>query len=915
MSGDTPSPGQVVLQKRVDFLRRVQQENESPYTFMSAVTSLASECSFNPSEESFLVRDKFIAGIKDRDLASKIIAGQGHQELTPERALHLATTSAQKTAENGIKQEVYMNEAISDIEACLKVNLTHNYDIMNTISYRAKADILLELLNSKATISNQRATEAKKQAVWQKVFAFSLRNGTLFDSVEHLQAIFERWKEEAFDARKNGVTRPQSGDPLIFQLFDGKPVTTSNTDEGNGELNQDFSDLSLPGEAKAEALRIIASDYANAIQRPERGYNKELIWPASMQRAFHTIKTHVPAEFRIADFARLFRVWKKQAFRSIDNGTELPPEDEAFLEMYECNKDLKHDQIPHDGLSGPSASDTMNLETDDYALNISEEAKSYIISEIVKNKGTLTSRGPNHEITRTWTTLYAVACAKGGKFDSMDQFKAMVLKWKRETFSMKKDLDSKPSPTERQFYEGFNGIEPVLAFTNEGAETERDEYVDDPDLADDHDNNFDMDHNQDGVYSDDNTSPDGDLYNAARKILQDRKQKMPSVMLTDEARRQIYEILETNYDVMCGKNKVYSEEWETATNEWKRAYVIAKTHAPANSLPTIKRFKQWFRSKRTRMFSMVERGEQIHGIDQAFYSFFEKHKILKEKLAQMPTKDMVAGDDDNDGSSTTTERMKAARRKMNNVSEEAKLAILRERLRYNDHFAGWDKERMNLAIKRITEVANSHGIYYDGPQKLIKLIQSWQHQTKRRLRQGMQLNDADNLCIEIFNIKGDALSHECPKCGDGFETFRELQEHTATVHKRGRRPKFPFPPDFSKRPKFEMNDPREPFDVPPKEIPLKDNPDAKMAPVDTGPPPEEFTLFCQECQMEFENYTDTRRHKKEVHGISEPAWNGDACTYCGQKHRPKIMLRLHVRTSHPNRPFLCDHCDDVSTRF
>ena len=76
-------------------------------------------------------------------------------------------------------------------------------------------------------------------------------------------------------------------------------------------------------------------------------------------------------------------------------------------------------------------------------------------------------------------------------------------------------------------------------------------------------------------------------------------------------------------------------------------------------------------------------------------------------------------------------------------------------------------------------------------------------------------------------------------------------------------------------------------------------------------PPEEFTLFCQECQKEFESYTDTRKHKREIHGIIEPVWNGNACIYCGQKHRPKIMLRLHITSNHPNRAFPCDHCDEV----
>lgn len=124
--------------------------------------------------------------------------------------------------------------------------------------------------------------------------------------------------------------------------------------------------------------------------------------------------------------------------------------------------------------------------------------------------------------------------------------------------------------------------------------------------------------------------------------------------------------------------------------------------------------------------------------------------------------------------------------------------------------------------------------------------------------------------LQLVLAKTEHFSHEnaaqyqCHKCHESFETRKALSEHNHNLHKPLKKPQ--------KSKNVEALD--------------------------------EFTLFCQECQQEFETYTDTRRHKKEVHGITETTWTGLACVYCGAKHRPKIMLRLHVVTLHPLKVIL-----------
>ena len=203
-----------LLLHRLEFQRKIQTSQESTEKFASELETLIQRCQFTKNERKFLLRDRFLAGLQSKSMVDEIIMNcQKPLDLTFETCLELV-----KNFKNfdGIKEEEF-NEVFNDVEACLRVDLKFDYEIMSSIPYGCKAAILVELLNNKEIVRNQH--HQNFNLIWEQVYNMALKNGGLFESIDHFKAIFERWKMDALEAKRLGLNRPQSGDILIWELY------------------------------------------------------------------------------------------------------------------------------------------------------------------------------------------------------------------------------------------------------------------------------------------------------------------------------------------------------------------------------------------------------------------------------------------------------------------------------------------------------------------------------------------------------------------------------------------------------------------------------------------------------------------------------------------------------------------------
>lgn len=67
-----------ILLERYEFYRRCQKNEETYYTFLDDVRNLAENCDFHSEEREFLIRDRFVCGLIDKDLQTSIITSGGN---------------------------------------------------------------------------------------------------------------------------------------------------------------------------------------------------------------------------------------------------------------------------------------------------------------------------------------------------------------------------------------------------------------------------------------------------------------------------------------------------------------------------------------------------------------------------------------------------------------------------------------------------------------------------------------------------------------------------------------------------------------------------------------------------------------------------------------------------------------------
>lgn len=70
-----------IILERYEFHRRCQRSEETFYTFLQNVQNLAESCEFHADERDFLIRDRFVCGLNDKDIISAIIANGGNPSI------------------------------------------------------------------------------------------------------------------------------------------------------------------------------------------------------------------------------------------------------------------------------------------------------------------------------------------------------------------------------------------------------------------------------------------------------------------------------------------------------------------------------------------------------------------------------------------------------------------------------------------------------------------------------------------------------------------------------------------------------------------------------------------------------------------------------------------------------------------
>ena len=238
--------------------------------------------------------------------------------------------------------------------------------------------------------------------------------------------------------------------------------------------------------------------------------------------------------------------------------------------------------------------------------------------------------------------------------------------------------------------------------------------------------------------------------------------------------------------------------------------------------------------------------------------------------------------------------------------EPAKIVILKESLAMSQAYKkGLSDAEKAERFQKLLNLMRQYSTQSLDQKTVARLFRSWHYYARKKYYFGISWTSTEELVGKIFGIGSEEdVPIECKRCKECFESREELKNHNLDTH-----PRKTF--KYVNKSKHILNTPKKRqkskvYNDKTQEMKcfqesLKQNFD----------PEDEFISWCNICQKEFDTYTETKKHNRVVHGRQEPVFKDGSCLYCRQIHRPRLILRSHIRTVHPGKAFPCDHCNEV----
>lgn len=131
-----------IIRERYEFYQRCQKSEETFYTFLENIRSLAESCEFHREEKEFLIRDRFLCGLNNRSLQLNLLATGGNP--TVDDVLHFCCEQFKESnADIKLEQLIVLDkENYSSVNTGSGSIVENNGVCSNTTSVERKPDEL-----------------------------------------------------------------------------------------------------------------------------------------------------------------------------------------------------------------------------------------------------------------------------------------------------------------------------------------------------------------------------------------------------------------------------------------------------------------------------------------------------------------------------------------------------------------------------------------------------------------------------------------------------------------------------------------------------------------------------------------------------------------------------------------------------
>ena len=482
-----PNEGQRgVVYARYLFNTRQQNDAESLDDFVADLNKLSTKCNYEGTSEFIesLVRDRFIVGIRNKQIQSKLVHQYDDVSLTK-------VVSFVKSSGDGndgiktIKQEKVEDDPPSIHDKLqVQVDESGGSNADTKVSEEAKIAILIELMNHKSVLIAPSGHEEEKANLWTKVFHFAQSVGANFKSALHFREVFGTWKSGAIQARQDDV-KITGADKLILDLFsrdnlDDYPQLASNVNENNDmdydedEDNQEYtfdendlessdsnsnsteedesdeevkpikrgrgrprkndplrnSSIAMSAETKVLVLkRVLLTKDVIASQGNEK--EKKDVWRNLFNSLHDKLNVSSPSTLRSA-----FRIWKQRALKKRENPEEVVTECDRLIykifgiSMATDDKKMGEEMDEEDTKEEP-------FDDEDSGKGfVDHQTKIRILQEMVKYRKNLgLNLGNFYEIESSWREVYSKVTSDFGlKHLTMKRLKELIQFWQSQAF-------------------------------------------------------------------------------------------------------------------------------------------------------------------------------------------------------------------------------------------------------------------------------------------------------------------------------------------------------------------------------------------------------------------------------------------------------------------------------------------------